>query len=345
MYGEEVTVAILAYYKEFLRECIESVLAQTYENIKVIVYDDCSPQNLQEIVDVFSDSRLHYVRNDRNLGGGENFNKAMRLCDTKYINIFHGDDRMLPWMIDELVKVFENHPSVGIVATSGVAYIGNDNTPRFIWKKQGKLYKQNEWVKYFCKKASSAICPPSVMHRKAFFDKVPPRKTGSVSDTLYWLVANNLGIEFYILNIPLLEYRLHDINVTNMMTLERWLDVYKEVSGFLIRKGFEYGIDNYKKFFSHYILSVLGLKCSSMSDIFRLKKTIECEMKCLIPQKNFSNIAAICFLGQDIIKVSRGEETVSFFFKKMTRLSREGLNISWERKMKWFVKYILLKKG
>ncbi|MDR0765134.1 MAG: glycosyltransferase family 2 protein, partial [Synergistaceae bacterium] len=84
---------------------IASALAQTYTDIKVVVYDDCSPHDLKKEVDAFHDSRLHYARNEKNLGVWGNTNKAMDLCDTEYLHIFHGDDIMFPWMIDECVSV------------------------------------------------------------------------------------------------------------------------------------------------------------------------------------------------------------------------------------------------
>jgi glycosyltransferase involved in cell wall biosynthesis len=117
MSNVKITVAILAYYKDFLDESISSVLNQTYSNLNVVVYDDCSPYDLESVVNCFDDPRLSYVRNAYNLGSYGNSNQALQLCNTEYISIFHGDDRMFPWMIENIIDVFEKHPNIGLIAS------------------------------------------------------------------------------------------------------------------------------------------------------------------------------------------------------------------------------------
>jgi glycosyltransferase involved in cell wall biosynthesis len=51
-----------------LRECVESILSQTYGDFEVLIMDDCSPDNTPEVAQSFQHPRVKYVRNDPNLG-------------------------------------------------------------------------------------------------------------------------------------------------------------------------------------------------------------------------------------------------------------------------------------
>lgn len=63
------TFCLAAWKTEFLKEMIESILNQSYENFKLVISDDCSPENIKGIVDLFKDKRISYIRNDKNIGG------------------------------------------------------------------------------------------------------------------------------------------------------------------------------------------------------------------------------------------------------------------------------------
>lgn len=78
-----ISVTIPAYKRVYLKECIDSVLAQTYTNFEVIIVDDASPQQLHEIVEQYNDPRIRYYKNEigygaRNVVG--NWNKCLEYC-------------------------------------------------------------------------------------------------------------------------------------------------------------------------------------------------------------------------------------------------------------------------
>lgn len=63
-------VFLLAAFKTaFLKESIESILAQTYQDFRLVVSDDCSPEDVKGVVEQFDDDRVCYVRNEQNIGG------------------------------------------------------------------------------------------------------------------------------------------------------------------------------------------------------------------------------------------------------------------------------------
>ncbi|MGZ3810617.1 MAG: glycosyltransferase family 2 protein, partial [Mucilaginibacter sp.] len=62
------TIAIPAYKSQFLEECIASILGQTCTDFELIIVNDCSPQPVEEIVNKFIDPRIHYSKNEVNIG-------------------------------------------------------------------------------------------------------------------------------------------------------------------------------------------------------------------------------------------------------------------------------------
>jgi glycosyltransferase involved in cell wall biosynthesis len=103
----------------FLKECIESVLAQSYKNFEYILVDNCSNDGSMEIVKRYAerDSRIHVLQNQMFLRQIENYNCALRAIsdNSLYCKIVQADDWLYPSCLSEMVKVAEANPSVGIV--------------------------------------------------------------------------------------------------------------------------------------------------------------------------------------------------------------------------------------
>jgi glycosyltransferase involved in cell wall biosynthesis len=112
----KVSVCIPIYNgSTYIAEAIESVLSQTYNDFRLIVCDNCSTDNTEEIVRSFRDPRLTYVRNSKNLGLVGNSNRCLDLSDGEYVCILHHDDVMMPNNIECKVRLLDEHPEVGFV--------------------------------------------------------------------------------------------------------------------------------------------------------------------------------------------------------------------------------------
>jgi glycosyltransferase involved in cell wall biosynthesis len=110
----------------FLGECIESVLAQSYENFEYVLVDNCSTDRSMEIVKRYAqrDSRIRILQNRKFLRQGENYNYALSVISdqSRYCKLVQADDMLYPNCLSEMVKIAEANPSVGIVG----AYTLND---------------------------------------------------------------------------------------------------------------------------------------------------------------------------------------------------------------------------
>jgi len=86
----------------FIEETIESVLAQSYPVWELIIVDDCSTDNTDDVVNQFlADERIRYIKNDTNSGAAVSRNRALREAKGKWIAFLDSDDL---WEPDKLQK-------------------------------------------------------------------------------------------------------------------------------------------------------------------------------------------------------------------------------------------------
>jgi glycosyltransferase involved in cell wall biosynthesis len=106
---------------QHLRECIESVLAQTYSNWEYTIVNNCSTDGTLAIAEEYAkkDERIRVHSNDSLLDIIANHNRAFRLIspDSKYSKVVSADDWLFPECLTKMVGVAEANPSVGIVGS------------------------------------------------------------------------------------------------------------------------------------------------------------------------------------------------------------------------------------
>jgi GT2 family glycosyltransferase len=98
----------------FLRESLDSMLAQTYPRLEVIVLDDGSTDETPAIVASYGD-RVRAVRQRETRGIYGNANDGIALASGQLVGVFHGDDVYLPTLVEREVEFLEAHPEVGAV--------------------------------------------------------------------------------------------------------------------------------------------------------------------------------------------------------------------------------------
>lgn len=125
-----ISVALCTYNGErFLPEQMDSILAQSYKNLEIIIVDDCSTDKTVDIINAYAekDDRIKLFRNEVNLGFNKNFEKALSLTSGEYISISDQDDIWLPQKLEILLKNIKNNRLI----FSNSSYLGDS--------KQGRL--------------------------------------------------------------------------------------------------------------------------------------------------------------------------------------------------------------
>ena len=107
----------------YLEECIESVLAQRYENFEYILANNCSTDRSRDIAQKYAsrDKRVKLIDNERFLTQAQNYNNALRHISpySKYCKVVQADDWIFPECLSSMVGLAEAHPSVALVGAYG----------------------------------------------------------------------------------------------------------------------------------------------------------------------------------------------------------------------------------
>lgn len=135
--------------QEFLPELLDSLLAQTFRDFEILICDNASSDRTPQICCEYErhDSRIHYIRNERNLGANPNYNRVFELSTAPLFKWAAHDDLYHEAYLDACVRLLEENPDI-ILAHSGTAFIDEKSeilpfeqeTGSFIDPKTGRRY-------------------------------------------------------------------------------------------------------------------------------------------------------------------------------------------------------------
>ena len=134
-----ITVLITTYNRsELLRHAIQSVLNQTLKNIEIIILDDASPDDTKNVVASYSDKRITYLRQIKNVGFTQNFKTGIKKAKGTYIFLLSDDDMILcPDSLEVLYREMRNIKA-GVGAMSLLFYDTDIHKPTYLYSaKQG----------------------------------------------------------------------------------------------------------------------------------------------------------------------------------------------------------------
>tara|TARA_B100001250_G_C19814436_1_gene797511 strand:+ start:3533 stop:4603 length:1071 start_codon:yes stop_codon:yes gene_type:complete len=102
----------------YLKEAIESILNQSYEDFEYLIIDDASPDpNVLDCINSYSDPRIKLVVNEKNLGVSDTYNKALSLIESEYVVRMDQDDISLPNRIENQISFLEENPELSVVCS------------------------------------------------------------------------------------------------------------------------------------------------------------------------------------------------------------------------------------
>ncbi len=210
----QVTVICLCFnHKAFLQEALDSVVAQTYSNVQIIVVDDASTDGSQQQIHHFA--TLHPTIKTllllRNVGNCKAFNLGLALATGDFIIDFSTDDVMVPTRIERQVSFFQKQDArVGVVFTDAL-YINENGTPfrnHFDYLLAKKLILQIPSGDVFRDVLTTYfICSPTMMVRKEVLDRLQGYDENlAYEDFDFWVRASRI-FHFVFLNEKLTKVR------------------------------------------------------------------------------------------------------------------------------------------
>lgn len=122
-----VTIGIPTYNRAgaMLKGTIECALGQTYDNIEIIVSDNCSSDNTGEVVTSYKSEKVKYLRQNVNLGSNGNFNALLKAATGSYFLLLHDDDLIDTDLIETCLVAAEYKTEFGFIRT-GTRLIDGD---------------------------------------------------------------------------------------------------------------------------------------------------------------------------------------------------------------------------
>ena len=169
--GDNPTVSVIipTYNRaNLINRSVSSVLNQTFKDFEVIVVDDGSIDNTENVVKNFNDSRIKYIKGEKNVGAAAARNIGIKVAKGKFIAFQDSDDEWLPEKLEEQIKIFKK-----VSLRIGIVYVG-----RWQIKEEKKMYipfervNQKEGNIYKELLKSNFIGTPTILVKKECFEKV-----------------------------------------------------------------------------------------------------------------------------------------------------------------------------
>lgn len=210
-----VSILIPTYnYARYLPEAIESVLAQDFTDFELIVADDCSTDNTEAVCREYErkDSRIRFVRHEKNLGMVENWNWCLQQAGGRYIKYMLADDKFLrPYALGQLVESIEKSLGISLV-TSARALMDTHSKITGVWNPLGLRNHVFQGGKMIRKSLARVVNfvgePTAVLFRREDVEKGFDVSFRQLVDLEMWLHLLQQGDLAYI-SEPLCCFRKH----------------------------------------------------------------------------------------------------------------------------------------
>lgn len=194
----------------YLKECIDSILAQTYKDFELLIVDDGSTDSSAEIAQSYEDERIRFIQNEHDYIGSLNI--GLNEARGKYIARMDADDVMMPDRLQIQYAYMEAHPEIGILGTMAkllnrdgiLTSCCTSNSPTILTKQQ-LLY-------------SNPILHPTTFIRKSIIEQHQlnyDKYSCYAEDYHLWCNAIMHGIKIGVIPFLGISYRIHQQQVTN----------------------------------------------------------------------------------------------------------------------------------
>jgi glycosyltransferase involved in cell wall biosynthesis len=206
----KVSIGLAVFNGEkYLRQAIESILAQTFSDFEIIISDNASTDGTADICQeyVALDSRIRYHRNATNIGGARNESLTFQLSKGQYFRNAAHDDILAPHLIEKCVEVLDRDPSIALCYSTIVKI---DEQGQQIGVIEQDIATSNRPFDRFCDLASmNHGCEATYgLMRSSILQKTDLQLNYSDSDRT-WLCEIGLYGKFYRIPEPLFYQRFH----------------------------------------------------------------------------------------------------------------------------------------
>ena len=195
-----VSVYMVTYDMErFIRQAIDSVLAQTYRNFELLIVDDGSTDKTKEIVAAYSDNRIRYTRKPhKNFAAG--MNTAISQAKGEYLAGADADDFLAPDYIEKLLTCAQQHPETDYFYPAKLTLVDEAGNPTGVEWEYLDLSDNRLLPAFLFANGYSPIPNSPCLKKKSLFDKVGLYEDLDTVEDFVFLCKNALKINFKRVN-------------------------------------------------------------------------------------------------------------------------------------------------
>lgn len=258
---------IVPIYKveDYLSQCIESVLKQSYKNFELILVDDGSPDNSGEIADEYAkkDDRIQVIHK-KNGGLSDARNKGLSVARGEYIWFLDSDDFMVNSVIDNVAKLIKDNPNVDMITCGHINLYSDGSKTKVLLPnsysdinidRNQYLYKLHKSNGSYWSASKNIFKNSIIKENKLKFTK----GLIGAEDCDFFMQYLRCSDNFSFLNIPVIYYRIErEGSITNTMSKEAILgQLYVFKDNYNIYK--ECNNKEMKSFFSNKFSNTISL--------------------------------------------------------------------------------------
>ncbi len=207
---------------EYIMESVESVLNQTYQNWELIIVDDGSDDNTEEIISQITDSRVQFYKAGKIGIGIRLKNIGIERSDGVLIAFLDSDDLWAPSKLEKQVEALQNYPDAGFSITGGYNFRKLNEPLEYFYKQREGLKYDDIFISFFTSEASLLV--PSLMFKRQCLPVIQQSVETNPSSDVDFLLGLALNFKAVILYEPLLYRRQHDTGYSIM----NWEKGYQE---------------------------------------------------------------------------------------------------------------------
>lgn len=220
---------------KYIKQTIQSVLSQTYENWELIVVDDCSTDNSVEIIKEFAvnNSKIRLLEFQINKGAAEARNAAISMAKGEFIAFLDSDDIWKPFKLEQQINFMGNELDFTFTAYELIDEFGSKLNQQVDINQVGSFDYED-----MLKKKATLGCSTVIVRSSGFSDiSMPPLRTGQ--DYALWLKLLKTGKKAYVLSEILGQYRILSNSISRnkfKKALRQW-QIYRQVEELPVLKA------------------------------------------------------------------------------------------------------------
>lgn len=193
---------------KYIREAIDSILNQTFTDFEFIIVNDCSTDRTEDIIKSYTDERIRYIKNEKNMGVAASLNNGFDIAEGEYIARMDADDISLPQRFEKQLEFMEANKDIAVCGCEVELFGDAEKTDTYT-----VFGKANMKINLLF---SSCLCHPAVVLRRSVIEKEHYRYNDYFDKLEDYELWTRIFLKYDINNVhgTYFKYRIHGKQVT-----------------------------------------------------------------------------------------------------------------------------------